>query len=121
MNGLCVSLRREENKQASVIYNFENGTRAYEDTQTYTPTNAPDVINLNFSSDPSSTFQVQIPYADYEACFVMKFTIEAIGCRLWLSGNATNEEVTACTNGFTQACPGLFYDTWNEELCTAST
>lgn len=118
--GMCIRLERQENEEATIHYRLENGTEIFQDTQSYTFTDAPDVINITFGSAPDMTFVVHIPYADSEACFVTKFDTAMLGCRLWIRDGATSAQITACTDGLSQACPGTVYDTWNEEACATT-
>lgn len=101
----------------TLIYKFENGTTAFESKESFTSTNKPDVVNITVGSDPDTAYEVQVPYADYEACFVAKYDSAFFGCRLWIFDNATSAQVTACTGGHAEACPGTVYDTWDEALC----
>ncbi|XP_077535084.1 uncharacterized protein LOC144146968 [Haemaphysalis longicornis] len=116
--GLCIHSVRNGNGMTTITYKFENGTQAYEDTQKIVFTDVPDVVNITFGSDPNTTYQTMVPYADYEACFVGKFETEFLGCRLTIFDNATSDQITECMEGFSEACPGTVYDTWNEDLCT---
>ncbi|XP_077532721.1 uncharacterized protein LOC144145102 [Haemaphysalis longicornis] len=116
--GYCVRWLGDGNGMTTLIYKSENGTQVFQDTQTVMFTDIPDVVNITFGSDPSTTYQATVPYGDYEACFVGKFETEFLGCRLLIFENATSDQITACEEGHAQACPGTIYDTWNEELCT---
>lgn len=115
--GYCVRWLSNGNGMTTLIYKLENGTQVFEDTLDIVSTDAPDVVNITFESD-NSIHKVTVLYGDYEACSVGKFDVEFLGCRLFIFDNATTNHITTCTEGFTQACPGTFYDNWNEELCT---
>lgn len=120
--GLCITLERQPDEQAvTVHYGLGNGSEIFQDEFTYTVTDAPDVINITYESDPNTTRQVQVPFADYAACFVTEFDYPFPGCRLWLSDTATSDQMTACMNGLAEVCQGSTYDTWDEELCSSTT
>ncbi|XP_077534600.1 uncharacterized protein LOC144146531 [Haemaphysalis longicornis] len=72
--GLCVRLTRQENQAAAIVSKFENGTQAGEDTESFAYTSEPDKLIITFGSEPNTPHEVQVPYADSEACFVAKFT-----------------------------------------------
>ncbi|XP_077532734.1 uncharacterized protein LOC144145106 [Haemaphysalis longicornis] len=114
---LCVRLTRQENQAASIVIKFENGTQAGQDTQSYVYTSEPDKLIITFGSEPNTPHEVQIPYADSEACFVAKFTDASYGCRLWIRDEATTEQINACFAGLSQACTATAHDTWNEQAC----
>lgn len=116
--GLCIHSVRNGNGMSTITYKFENWTQAYEDTEQSVFTDVPDEVNITFGSDPNTIYQVTVPYGDYEACFVGKFETEILGCRLMIFDNATSDQITECIEGFSEACPGTVYDTWNETLCS---
>lgn len=119
--GLCIRLEFQPNNEARIHYKLDNATEIFEDTATYTFTEVPDVVNITYRSDPNTTHVVQIPFADYDACFIGKFDTALLGCRLWIKDTATSSQITECMNGLSKACPGAVYDTWNEASCANTT
>ncbi|XP_077535086.1 uncharacterized protein LOC144146971 [Haemaphysalis longicornis] len=115
--GLCVRQEHQDNETDILIYKYENGTLGFKSTQRFSTTSEQDVVNIIVGNDPNSTYEVQVPYADYEICFVAKYDSAFFGCRLWIYENATSAQITACRAGHAQVCTGTVYDTWNEEVC----
>ncbi|KAK8785538.1 hypothetical protein V5799_008098 [Amblyomma americanum] len=85
-------------------------------TEAITLTENPDIITLVFSNDPDTTYDVDLPYANYSACFVTRFDAP-IGCRLWVYEGTAAETVEACKEGHVQVCGEPVYSTYNETLC----
>ncbi|XP_077533182.1 uncharacterized protein LOC144145435 [Haemaphysalis longicornis] len=117
-NELCILLVPNENNTGTAIdAYYTNGTFGSRTIETYTFTDAPDVVKVSFDFVPGEIYQFQMLYADFQACFVVNFNPESIGCRLWIFDNATSEEITACTEAHAEACSGTIYDTWDEGAC----
>lgn len=113
----CVRLERNEGLLTHITFKFENGTLDYEDTDMVAFTTVPDVVMITFGKYPDTTYEVQIPFGDYESCYVAKYDNATLGCRLWISNNRTGAQIEECMNGLAQVCSGTVYDTWNEEVC----
>ncbi|KAK8773637.1 hypothetical protein V5799_011828 [Amblyomma americanum] len=96
----------------------EDGTQVTSDIETATLTESPDVISVVFASDPDTTYEVDLPFANYSACFVTRFSA-AIGCRLWVYEGTAPEIVEACKEGHVQACGEPVYSTYNDTLCAS--
>ncbi|XP_077533226.1 uncharacterized protein LOC144145470 isoform X3 [Haemaphysalis longicornis] len=87
---VCIFLVPHENNTGTTIdAYYKNGTFGSRDIETYTFTDAPDVVNVSFD----------------------------FGCRLWIFDNATREQITACTKAHAKACSGTIHDTWDEDAC----
>ncbi|XP_077532748.1 uncharacterized protein LOC144145119 isoform X2 [Haemaphysalis longicornis] len=114
---LCVVMVRLENNKDNITLYLKNGTADFKYTETYRFTDAPDVVNITLDHNTSKTYEYQMLYADYGACFVANFDTESVGCRLWMFENATSTQITACKEGHAQACQGTVDDTWDEESC----
>ncbi|XP_077535071.1 uncharacterized protein LOC144146962 [Haemaphysalis longicornis] len=115
----CSIMVRQENNKATITEYHKNGTAASEFTEIYKFTDAPNVVNITLESDPSVIYAFEMLYADYNACFVARFDVESVGCRLWIFDNATSEEITACMEGHAQVCSGTVYDIWDEDSCAS--
>ncbi|XP_077532745.1 uncharacterized protein LOC144145118 [Haemaphysalis longicornis] len=115
---ICLLLvSQENNNENNITAYFNNGTFGSQRTETYTFTDAPDVVNMTLDSDPSLIYQYQMLYADLEACFIVNITPADVGCRLWIFDEATSGQITACREVHAQACQGTVYDTWDEDSC----
>ncbi|XP_077533225.1 uncharacterized protein LOC144145470 isoform X2 [Haemaphysalis longicornis] len=115
---VCIFLVPHENNTGTTIdAYYKNGTFGSRDIETYTFTDAPDVVNVSFDFVPGELYQFQMLYADFQACFIVNFNPEFIGCRLWIFDNATREQITACTKAHAKACSGTIHDTWDEDAC----
>lgn len=116
--GLCIRLTREDDEVLTIVFKLENGTQVYQDTEIISYTDEPDIVNITFGNNPSTPHIVQVLYADYDACFVTKFINEEFyGCRLWVSDEATGDQISACTEKHVQVCSGTIQDIWNEDAC----
>ncbi|XP_077535082.1 uncharacterized protein LOC144146967 isoform X2 [Haemaphysalis longicornis] len=115
---LCIILVPHENFNGTTITAYyRNGTLGSQNKETYTFTDEPDVVNMTLSNDLSILYQFRMLYADLEACFIVNFIPESIGCRLWIFNDATSEQITACSEAHAKACPGTVHDTWDEDAC----
>ncbi|XP_077513673.1 uncharacterized protein LOC144124704 [Amblyomma americanum] len=117
---LVLQSQQIENGQAnfSLLTRPEDGTQVTSDIETATLTESPDVISVVFASDPDTTYEVDLPFANYSACFVTRFSA-AIGCRLWVYEGTAPEIVEACKEGHVQACGEPVYSTYNNTLCAS--
>ncbi|XP_077535090.1 uncharacterized protein LOC144146975 isoform X1 [Haemaphysalis longicornis] len=119
--GLCITLVFQPNDQNTIHYKLANGTEIFEDTESKTYSEVPDLVYNTLASDPNTTYVAHLPFADYDACFVGKFDDALLGCRLWIKDSSTTSQITACMDGFSEVCPGTAYDTWDEGSCTNTT
>ncbi|XP_077535091.1 uncharacterized protein LOC144146975 isoform X2 [Haemaphysalis longicornis] len=91
--GLCITLVFQPNDQNTIHYKLANGTEIFEDTESKTYSEVPDLVYNTLAS----------------------------GCRLWIKDSSTTSQITACMDGFSEVCPGTAYDTWDEGSCTNTT
>lgn len=113
--GLCVRQKHLDNGTYVVTYKSKTGILELETTQTVAPTKEPDQVNITV--DASRSYIVQVRYADYGICFVVRYESDLFGCRLWVYENATTAQVKKCTDGYKLVCPGRSYDTLDEKEC----
>lgn len=78
---------------------------------------APDTIGFFFNIGVDQEIAETLIYTDYKTCFATKFPRDGKMCTLWLSFDATKEDVNTCLDDFKSLCGEYVTNVYGEDRC----